>query len=63
MILTLTSFLSANVVVMAQDTPPPPMPPPPPGLPIDGPVLFLLVIGLVYGAFKMNQLKRPKTRV
>jgi len=40
--------------------PPPPMPPPPPGLPIDGPVLLVLAIGIIYGIKKTIELKRPK---
>ena len=32
-------------------------PPPPPGLPIDSGVYVLLVIGLVYGAYKMKKLR------
>ncbi len=32
--------------------PPPPMGPPPPGLPIDNAVLFILIIGLLYGIKK-----------
>ena len=42
-------FVLISFVCAAQDTPPPPMPPPPPGLAIDGPVLFVLILGLLYG--------------
>ena len=45
-------FVLISFVCVAQDTPPPPVPPPPPGLPVDGAVLFVLVIGLLYGVKK-----------
>ena len=45
-------FVLISFVCVAQDTPPPPIPPPPPGLPVDGDVLFVLVIGLLYGVKK-----------
>lgn len=46
-------FLLVSFVSAAQglDNPPPPMPPPPVGLPIDGQVIFALVLGLVYGVY------------
>lgn len=40
--------------------PPPPGPPPPPGLPIDGPVLIVLCIGLIYGIKKTIELEKSK---
>jgi len=47
---------------MAQGgTPPPPMPPPPPGLPIDGAIVALFVIALVYGVYKTCKLSSKKT--
>lgn len=36
-----------------QVVPPPAPPPPPPGLPIDGFVVLLLVIGMLYGSKKI----------
>ena len=45
-------FVLISFVCTAQDTPPPPIPPPPPGLAIDGFVLFVLVLGLIYGIKK-----------
>jgi len=45
-------FVLISFVCNAQDTPPPPVPPPPPGLPIDGLVLVVLAIGLLYGVKK-----------
>ena len=53
-------FLLVSFVSAAQgiDNPPPPMPPPPPGLPIDGYVAFMLVLGLCFGVYL--HLKRSK---
>lgn len=54
-------FLIVSFVCAAQETgnPPPPMPPPPPGLPIDGSVLFVLVLGLIFGVYsRMKLLKK-----
>ncbi|NQX85918.1 MAG: hypothetical protein HRT67_08425 [Flavobacteriaceae bacterium] len=42
----------------AQDEPPTPTGPPPPFLPIDGPVLFVLCIALVYGVITILSLKK-----
>ncbi len=42
------------------DGPPPPIPPGPPGNPIDGGVLYLLIAGLIYGLFMINQYKTKK---
>ena len=45
---------------MAQGaTPPPPMPPPPPGLPIDGGIIALFVVALIYGVYKINKKIKP----
>ncbi len=53
---SLTSFLS-----LAQGNPPPPMPPPPPGLPIDGPAVLLLILGLIYGIYKTVELRKNRS--
>ncbi len=46
-------FVFANIVSIVQEPPPPPLaPPPPPGLPVDGLVIFLLVLGVLYGIKK-----------
>lgn len=55
----LLSLLSTSAVAQV-DNPPPPMPPPPPGLPIDQPVLFVLMLGLLYGIKKTWELKKSK---
>jgi hypothetical protein len=54
------SFVSA---AQSSEIPPPPMigPPPPPGLPIDGNVAFVLVLGLVVGVYYRIKLSKPKT--
>jgi len=47
-------FVLISFVCTAQlgGDPPPPMPPPPPGLPVDGMVLIVLALGLIYGIKK-----------
>lgn len=53
-------FFFVGHVSMAQgSTPPPPIPPPPPGLPIDGNIVALIVVALVYGIYKVNKLRKP----
>lgn len=50
-------FVLISFVCAAQKTPePPPSPPPAPGTPIDGWVLIVLLIGLVYGVYKSFKL-------
>jgi len=60
MTLTSASMLLVSFISSAQDTPPPPMPPPPPGLPVDGAVLFLLILGLIYGIKKQMDLVKSQ---
>jgi len=43
--------------VFAQRTPPPPGPPPNPGLPIDGGLSYLLIAGVLYGAYEIRKKK------
>jgi len=47
-------FVLISFVCTAQlgGDPPPPMPPPPPGLPVDGAVLFVLLLGILFGIKK-----------
>ena len=46
-------FVFANVEYAYQGAiPPPPSGPPPPGLPIDGAVVFVFVLALLYGVIK-----------
>jgi hypothetical protein len=52
-------FVFTSVVSTTQE-PPPPMPPPPPGLPIDGAVVFVLILGILYGIYKKRSLLRAK---
>ena len=55
-------FLLISFVCAAQgiDNPPPPMPPPPPGLPVDGYVAFLLVLGLIIGVYFQIKFSKAK---
>lgn len=46
---------------MAQGgTPPPPTPPPPPGLPVDGGIVALFCVALVFGVYKTIKISNPK---
>lgn len=46
-------FVFTNVVYAYQGPiPPPPAAPPPPGLPIDGTVVFVFALALLYGVIK-----------
>ncbi len=51
-LVTLTSSVFA-----APSDPPAPTPPPPPGVPIDNGIIFLLIIGLIYGVYKLRNFK------
>jgi hypothetical protein len=62
-IVLLLATLSNYAAPVGPSDPPPPTPPPPPGLPIDGSILVLLAIGIVYGFYlvkKKNLLSRNK---
>lgn len=51
-------FVLISFVCVSQSSgPPPPSPPPPPGLPIDGGLLGLFALGLIYGAKKLLKAK------
>lgn len=53
-IITLVLSLLISIVGVAQIvTPPPPQQPPPVGLPIDNCVVLLVVLGVIYGAYKI----------
>ena len=43
------------VSVSCQVVPPPVPPPPPPGLPIDSGVVFLIISGALFGAYKLRK--------
>ena len=54
-------FVFASAVYTYQGPiPPPPSGPPPPGLPIDGAVIFVLALGLLYGAIKHFNIIKSK---
>ena len=54
------TFFNSAFALQMEPPPPPNQPPPPPGLPIDGWVFFLLVVGLAYGAWKYYSLHKLK---
>jgi len=58
---TITTFLFSLISYMGMalvlQGPPPPQPPPPVGLPIDGSLGILIVIGLLYGISRLLKLK------
>ena len=47
-------MLVITYVASGQIVPPPAPPPPPPGLPIDGGVIFLIIVGVLYGVKKVR---------
>jgi hypothetical protein len=53
-------FLSVNNAFAAPGPPPPSTPPPPPGTPLDGGILYLALISLTYGLYKIVQSNRKK---
>jgi len=63
-ILICTVFLLLNIVCYAQDVNPPPPPtglgPTPPGFPIDQNILFLLIMGLIYGVYSIRCLNKKE---
>ena len=55
-ILISSIFMLFSIVSYAQDNidpPPPPGPPGPPGFPIDQNILWLLIVGLIFGAYSI----------
>ena len=54
-ILISSIFMLFSIVSYAQDNidPPPPSGPSPPGLPIDQNILWLLIVGLIFGAYSI----------
>ena len=59
-ILNILVFISTSAFAAPKE-PPPPGVPPPPGLPIDGGVFLCLVVALVYGLYKIKDIKTKKT--
>jgi hypothetical protein len=57
----LAVFLSCVATYAAPVEPPPPSsPPPPPGLPLDGWIVIMMFISLIYGLSKIIQLSSKK---
>jgi hypothetical protein len=54
LVLTETSVFAGRV------GPPPPGSPPPPGVPIDSNIVILFIVALVYGVYKIYDLKLNK---
>lgn len=54
LVLTGTSVFAGRV------GPPPPGAPPPPGMPIDSTIFILLIVAIVYGVYKIYDLKLNK---
>lgn len=48
-VLGIVVLLSSQAFYAADSTPPPPTPPPPPGLPIDGSLVVLFFVALIFG--------------
>lgn len=53
-------MLLTGVTAFTRNKPPPPGVPPPPGLPIDGGVVVLLILAIVYGLYRLYQFKLNK---
>ncbi|WP_299883425.1 PID-CTERM protein-sorting domain-containing protein [uncultured Lacinutrix sp.] len=51
-------FVLISFVCSAQDPPTPSGPPTPPGTPIDGGIVMLIILGVLYGAYKMYQKRK-----
>ncbi len=53
-------FMFFNLILAQVQTPPPPPPPlpSPPGLPIDSGMVFLVLVALVYGVYKVIKHKK-----
>ncbi|TLG99012.1 hypothetical protein BZARG_03490 [Bizionia argentinensis JUB59] len=57
-ILATILFLLISFVCFSQAAaPPPPGPPPPPGLPIDGGIFSGLILGAIFGAYRLFKAK------
>lgn len=59
-ILNILAFISASSIA-APKGPPPPGVPPPPGLPIDGCAFLCLFFALIYGLYKINNIRAKKS--
>jgi hypothetical protein len=59
-IILIVLVLTGTSVFAGRVGPPPPRTPGPPGLPIDDNLLIMLIIALVYGVYKIYDLKLNK---
>ena len=55
--------LFVSLELVAQVTPPPPVPPPPPGLPIDGELVSLFAVALLFGFYKIYTVLKKKRSI
>ncbi len=62
---TFASFLFVLIsFVCSAQTPPPPQPPPSPvGLPIDTNILILVILGFLYGIYKIYKFRKKKASI
>lgn len=51
-------FIGLESMAQGSGMPPPPAPPPPPGLPIDGGLVVLFMVALVYGVYKIHKITK-----
>ena len=56
-IVMFTGLLCSNFIFAAPN-PPEPIPPPPPGLPVDSGVFALILVSIIYGFYKIYNLKK-----
>ena len=61
MLASVSLFFLGFASLAQGSNPPPPAPPPPPGLPIDGGIIALFIIALVYGAYMAYKLSKRAT--
>jgi hypothetical protein len=52
------TFFNSAFALQMEAPPPPNQPPPPPGLPIDGWIVFIMILGVTYGAWKYWSLNK-----
>ncbi|WP_395061141.1 hypothetical protein [Flavobacterium sp.] len=60
-IVVIFAGLLCSNFIFAAPSPPEPIPPPPPGLPIDGSLLALIVVSIIYGFYKIYNLKKASS--
>jgi len=56
-------FVLISFVCFAQNPPPPQPPPSPVGLPIDTNILILVILGFLYGIYKIYRFRKKKVNI